>query len=194
MPRPARFDESTLLDTALALAADSGPPAVTMAAVAKASGASNGSVYHRFPDHASLLAALWLRTVERFQEGYLDCLTAPEPAVPRARAAAQHVIAWSRENPQQAAVLLHGPDAYHHASWNERDTDRAHRGNQRVMDGVRTLGAELAVPIDRVTLAVVDLPLAVVRRYAPGSTIPPSATELAASCARDLLLAGAATT
>ncbi|MEU1430874.1 helix-turn-helix domain-containing protein [Nocardia sp. NPDC005746] len=36
--------------------AESGPAAVTMSAVARAAGASNGSVYHRFPERVRALS------------------------------------------------------------------------------------------------------------------------------------------
>lgn len=81
MPRPPRFDADELLDAAVLLAAAGGPAAVTMSAVAQTVGAPSGSVYHRFPGRPALLAEVWLRTVEDFQEGYLAALDGdPDPA------------------------------------------------------------------------------------------------------------------
>src|SRR5690349_25083603 len=82
MGRPARFDADQLLDEALALAAEGGPEAVTMAAVAQRAGAPSGSLYHRFAGRSALLAALWLRTVADFQAGYLTALL-DDGAAPR---------------------------------------------------------------------------------------------------------------
>ncbi|WCD85969.1 hypothetical protein KPP03845_102310 [Streptomyces xanthophaeus] len=68
------------------LAAGGGPDAVTMSAVAQAVGAPSGSVYHRFAGRPALLAEVWLRTVEAFQEGYLAQVEAPsEPGAAAGR-------------------------------------------------------------------------------------------------------------
>ncbi|HLU76197.1 MAG TPA: SRPBCC family protein [Nonomuraea sp.] len=77
---------------------DGGPGAVTMTAVARSAGAPSGSVYHRFPGRPALLAALWLRTVDRFQQGFLAALDTDPPSQ-AAPAAARHVIEWSRAHP-----------------------------------------------------------------------------------------------
>jgi AcrR family transcriptional regulator len=192
MPRPSRYDESVLLDTAVRLVAAAGPAAVTMSAVARESGAPNGSVYHRFPQRTVLLAELWLRTVETFQEGYLAALgSRPEPHL-AGGAAARHVVSWSRAFPDQATVLLHGADAFGKAEWPEEYIRRAQRGNQRARKAVAVLadrlGATTAADIDRVALAIIDLPLAVVRRHLGGGTpLPAHAEELAEHCAVTLL-------
>ncbi|MFI6154323.1 TetR/AcrR family transcriptional regulator [Kitasatospora sp. NPDC051170] len=192
MARPSRYDESLLLDTAVRLAAAAGPAAVTMSAVARESGAPNGSVYHRFPQRTVLLAELWLRTVETFQEGCLAALDSrPEPHL-AGGAAARHVVSWSRAFPEQATVLLHGADAFGKAEWPEDHVRRAQRGNQRARRAVAALadrlGATTAADIDRVALAVIDLPLAVVRRHLRGGTpLPAHAEELAEQCAVTLL-------
>ncbi|MFG2561520.1 TetR/AcrR family transcriptional regulator [Streptomyces sp. NPDC048496] len=192
MARPPRFDESVLLDAAVRLVTAAGPAAVTMAAVARESGAPNGSVYHRFPQRAALLAALWLRTVERFQDGYLATLnSAPEP-LPAARAAARHVVAWSRANPQEAALLLHGPDEFGRAEWPEEYVRRAKRGNRGVLEAVtrvaESLGATTPAETERISLAVIDLPLGIVRRHLGSDHgLPEYAEDLAECCAADLI-------
>ncbi|MFC5905850.1 TetR/AcrR family transcriptional regulator [Streptacidiphilus monticola] len=192
MARPPRYDETLLLDTAVQLAAASGPAAVTMSAIARSSGVPNGSIYHRFPQRVILLAELWLRTVERFQDGFLSALDGdPDPR--RAGAAgARHVVAWSRSNPQEAAVLLHGPQSFGRDEWPMEFTQRADRGNQRAKAAVARLaarvGAATELGTDKVVLAVIELPLAVVRRYLrAGSPLPPHAEDLAERCALDLL-------
>ncbi|MCG7527704.1 TetR/AcrR family transcriptional regulator, partial [Streptomyces sp. OfavH-34-F] len=76
MARPPRFSTEQLLDAAVPLAAASGPAGVTMSAVAQATGAPSGSVYHRFPGRDALLAEVWLRTVERFQDGWFAAVDA----------------------------------------------------------------------------------------------------------------------
>src|SRR5690606_14827873 len=105
MGRPPRHDVDRLLDAAAALVAEGGPGAATMTAVARAASAPSGSVYHRFPGRPALLAALWLRTVERFQQGFLAALDTDPPAQ-AAPAAARHVVAWCRAHPNEARILL----------------------------------------------------------------------------------------
>lgn len=185
MARPPRYDQDRLLDAAVELAGTAGPPAVTMAAVAKAAGAPSGSVYHRFPSRPALLAALWLRTVERFQEGWLAALAAGDPA-----AASRHVIAWSRAHRREAAILQYGPHDYAQPDWPAPDRQRAEQGNRRVREALETLAGALGATahLDQVTLAVIDLPLAIVRRpLRTGDPIPPGAESLAERGTRALL-------
>lgn len=109
MARPPRFDTDQLLDAAVALAAAGGPAAVTMSAVAQAVGAPSGSVYHRFAGRPALLAEVWLRTVERFQRGYLAVLDGEPDPHRAARAGSRYVVAWSRENPGKPPSSSTGP-------------------------------------------------------------------------------------
>ncbi|MFD3508607.1 TetR family transcriptional regulator [Nocardia sp. NPDC058666] len=66
MPRPRTHDPQTVLDAAEALAARSGPAAVTVRAVAAATGVSNGALYHTFASRQEVLARTWLRAAHRF--------------------------------------------------------------------------------------------------------------------------------
>ncbi|OKJ96816.1 TetR family transcriptional regulator [Streptomyces sp. CB03234] len=192
MARPPRFTTDQLLDAAVRLAAAGGPAAVTMSAVAQAVGAPSGSVYHRFPGRTALLAEVWLRSVERFQEGYFATLTSGAEPRRAARAAARHVVAWSRENPDEAAVLLYGPAEFGRAEWSEEHTRRADAGNERVFASLSALAGALGATDeqarDRVTLALIDLPLSVVRRHLrAGAPLPPHAEDMTEECTAALL-------
>lgn len=190
MGRPPRHDADRLLDAAVALAAEAGPRAVTMAAVARAAGAPSGSVYHRFPDRAALLSALWLRTVTRFQDGFFAAVEAPplEAAV----AAARHVVEWCRDNPAEANVLLAGPGAYGMAEWSDAAREHLAKANAQVDEALTGLAERLgrsgAAGRSRVLLAVVDLPYAVVRRYlGRGEPVPALEVGTVTDAVRDLL-------
>ncbi|MGI5193572.1 TetR/AcrR family transcriptional regulator [Streptomyces sp. CA-288835] len=192
MARPPLYDMNRLLDAALELAAGAGPPAVTMAAVAKAAGAPSGSVYHRFPSRTALLAELWLRTVEGFQEGWFAALSGHRDPRDAAAAGARHVVAWSRGNRPEAVVLLYGAEDYGRADWSQPYLRRAGEGHRRVSEALATLGKSLGVEgeleRDQLTLAVIDLPLAVVRGpLRTGAPIPARAEELAERSTRALL-------
>ncbi|WP_171171925.1 TetR/AcrR family transcriptional regulator [Streptomyces sp. I05A-00742] len=192
MPRPTRFTADQLLDAAVRLAVAHGPAGVTMSAVAKETGAPSGSVYHRFPNRTALLAEVWLRTVERFQDGYFAALTGADGPRPAARRAARHVVAWSRAHPEEAALLLHGPEVFGRAEWAEHHTHRAALGTERVHTAVASittaLGTTTPRDTERVSLALIDLPLSLVRRHLrAGAPLPDHAEELAEQCAEALL-------
>lgn len=176
MPRPARFDPDAMLDAAAALAESSGPAAVTMSAVTAAIGAPSGSVYHRFADRPALLAALWLRTVHRFQDAWLAVLVSDPPAVDRA---AGHVVDWSRRHRAEATVLLAGAAAFGRTDWSSADRAAAARAERAVTQAIRTAAALIPADPELVALAAVDLPYAVVRRHLTSRRpIPLRATAL----------------
>ncbi|MBT2479053.1 TetR/AcrR family transcriptional regulator [Streptomyces sp. ISL-94] len=192
MARPPRFDTDQILDAAVRLAASAGPSGVTVSAVAQAIGAPSGSMYHRFAGRTALLAEVWLRTVERFQAGYFDALHSDPDPRRAARAAARHVVSWSRAHPQEASLLLHGAGEFGRADWSEEHVRRADFGHERVYASLGTLAASLGVTgrqgRERIALALVDLPLSVVRRHLrAGEPLPPHAEDLAEECTAALL-------
>ncbi|WP_093896391.1 TetR/AcrR family transcriptional regulator [Streptomyces sp. Ncost-T10-10d] len=192
MARPPRFDMNQLLDAAVRQAAALGPAGVTMSAVAKEVGAPSGSVYHRFAGRTALLAEVWLRTVESFQEGYFKILEADVDARRAGPAAARHVVAWSRAHPEEAALLLYGAEDFGRSNWAEEHLHRADCGNQRVRTALASvavaLGAEGPQATECVALALVDLPLALVRRHLrAGTPLPAFAEDLAEESATALL-------
>jgi hypothetical protein len=102
------------------------------------------------------------------------------------------VVGWSREHPDQAAHLLYGPDDFGRAEWSEEHTRRADSGNRRVLASLdalaEALGATGEQGLDRVALALVDLPLSVVRRHLrAGTPLPPHAEDLTEECTAALL-------
>jgi len=189
MGRPGRHDADSLLDAAVALAAAGGPTAVTMTAVARVANAPRGSVYHRFPSHSALLAALWLRTLERFHAGLLEATAAGDPV-----AVAQHTITWSRAHPDEAYILLYGAADFGHSGWPPDEQQRMQHAQERVTEAVERLGHRLELRgragREWVVFAVADLPLALVRRHLEASKpLPASAEKLVATAARALLAA-----
>ena len=187
VPRPQRFDPDQLLDAALALAHESGPAGVSMAGVARRAGAPSGSLYHRFPDRATLLGELWLRTILRFQEGYVGKLTIPEPHQ-AAAAAARYVVEWSSTRPAEASILLHPRAAYEAVGWPPELVRRADEADRRLRAAIAGLISRLGIEPDRAIAALVDLPYAVVRRHIEqGRRLGPDAAGLVEQCATKLL-------
>lgn len=190
MGRPALHDTETLLDVALTIAADRGPASVTIASVSAASGAPSGSLYHRFEDRAALLGQLWLRTTGAFQDGFLEALDSA-PGADGCVAAATYVITWSRDHPAEARLLLRGPDDFAAADWPPPTRRHAAADRRALTRALQARANELGEPtLDRLLLAIVDLPLAIVRRHlqaGPRAKLPSDAGALIEQAARSLL-------
>ncbi|HVV12844.1 helix-turn-helix domain-containing protein [Amycolatopsis sp.] len=193
MGRPPRHTVDDLLDAAVRLFAEGGVRAVTMSAVAREAGAPSGSVYHRFPDRPALLAALWLRTVERFHAEYLAILengTAAEAAI----ASTAHVVRWCRAHPGEAHVLNAGRRAFDDQAWSPEQRVAAKQTDQNLETAWRRLVRELrpmtGQGTDDLLLVLIDLPYAAVRRHLERGELPSSRTvEAVARAARTLLTA-----
>lgn len=180
MSRKPAHSADSLLDVAAEIVAVEGAGAVTMSAVASAASAPSGSVYYRFPDRAALLASLWLRTIDRFQSGYLAALEL-DPPQEAAVQAARHVIDWSLHHPTDAAVLLAGPESFGSAQWSAEAHEAAATRQARLDDAVRNLSDRLGwrsqVDRERLALLIIELPYAAVRRSArkPDATLTQTA-------------------
>lgn len=162
MVRPAMFDSDEILDAALEMAAECGLRATTVSGVRRRLGASSGSMYHRFPTRSHLRAELWIRTAERFQEGYLRELRQPDAGV-AAAAAALFVPAFARIRPDEARLLLDPPEDVTQLD------DRARRLEARLDEELREF-AEWTGLADhgsagrrRLRFALIDAPYAAVR-------------------------------
>jgi AcrR family transcriptional regulator len=75
-----------MLDAARELVLEDGSWSATMEAIAQASGAPTGSLYHRFGSRDQLLARLWVRAVQRSRASFIGALQ-KEDAREAARAA-----------------------------------------------------------------------------------------------------------
>ncbi|TDD14380.1 TetR/AcrR family transcriptional regulator [Nonomuraea diastatica] len=186
MGRPAKFSRDQVLDAALAIAAESGPGAATMAAIAARLGGPTGSLYHRFGSRDLLIATLWLRTVRRFQDGFLSAL-----ATGAAEAAALHVPRWCREHPAEAALLLLHRREDLAARWPAELGHDLDQCDTRVAAALDDFAAHSGINRDRLLFAVVDVPYGAVRRHLVGRRSPPSSVdELIVSACRAVLTQG----
>ena len=192
MGRPPKFTEDQFLDAALELVSAGGPDAATVGAVAQTLGAPVGSVYHRFDSRDLLLAKLWLRTVRRFQQGFLAAL-ACEDLDEAALGAALHVNAWAREHLDEARALLLYRREDLAARWPAELGDEVATVNAAVFDALRDhasrrYGSENAEYVQRVTFALVDVPYAAGRRHLlAGETPPPLVDDLVTAACRSVL-------
>lgn len=191
MGRPPAHTVDDFLDAAVRLFSAGGARAVTMSSVAREVGAPSGSVYHRFADRPALLAAVWLRTVRRFQADWLAAVDA-EPVVDAAIEAATRTVDWCREHVDDAVVLYAGKRALSHEDWSAAAREELLANDatrdRRLGRMMRRVAADTGRTLEEVSLAVIDLPYAVSRRYlANGQPPPPGATDLVARTARMIL-------
>lgn len=158
-----------------------------MAGTARRAGAPSGSLYHRFPDRATLLGELWLRTIVRFHDGYIGKLVIPEPHQ-AAAAAARYVVEWSSSRPSEASILLHPRAEYEPGGWPPGLAGRADEADDRLRVAIADLISRLGIEPDRAIAALVDLPYAVVRRHiGEGLRLGPDSAALVERCALKLI-------
>ncbi len=191
MAPPRKHQTDVILDATRALVLTEGPRAASVGAIAKASGAPAGTLYHRFSNRNGILAAAWLRALERFQ-GRALAATA-DSALESAVATAVAAIHFMRALPDDARLLvaLRPSDLLDGEPDDEFNQTLAAQ-NAPLIERVRTFARELygsSDPrcIDAVARAVVDLPNAVVRRHTNDDPMPDWLEDDLAAAARALL-------
>ncbi|MFI1916467.1 TetR/AcrR family transcriptional regulator [Nocardia sp. NPDC020380] len=166
MPRPRQYDPETVLDAAESLAVAGGPAAVTIRAVAAATGMSNGAIYHTFPSRAELLARTWIRAAQRFL-AVQDELAGAHTGVDAVIAAADAPVEFARRYPQSTRMFF----AVHSSDLTATDLPDPVRAEveapQRALVGLmKRLALDLwgrrdAAAVDTLTICLVDLPTAI---------------------------------
>ena len=179
MPRPALHSADSILDAARELVLTDGARAATVDGIMGASGASKGSIYHRFDTLGDLLAAMWLRAVRRSQDSFLQALEAPV-ALEAAVAAALSIHDFARAEPADARLLasLRRTDLLGGVSTSPAPAEELRQVNDRLAPAIRELAIGLCGRAGRTamqwtTCAVIDLPQGSVRRHLiAGSPLP----------------------
>ena len=173
MGHPA-FNNDDFLNAALALAAEHGPSAVTVAAISATLKAPTGSFYHRFASRDALLAELWFNTVLAFQRGIAEALDAGDGL-----RAALHTPAWVRGHLDEGRLLLlyHRND-FVHGDWPQalRDglAEQGRRGEARLKKFAReTFGRAGPGEIRRAQFLLSEVPVAAVRQHLLRREPPP---------------------
>jgi AcrR family transcriptional regulator len=186
--RPQLHSPQTILDAARDLILDGGARAATLNAIAAASGAPKGSIYHRFASLNELLATMWIRAVKRSQDSFIEALEDPDP-INAAIAAALSIWDFSQQHPQDARLLasLRREDLIHTVTTPRlrRELAQLNRPLQRALTDItrRLLGHAGPDELQRTVFAVVDLPLGATRRHLIAGTPLPQAlrAQLAAA-------------
>ena len=165
VPRPPKYSNEQILDAVIKVVREAGPAAVSVAAIADAMGAPNGSIYHRFSSRDELLAAAWLRIATTFQQGFAQQLSEPDPFT-ASIGAATYTIDRARRRPADTQVLcLYRPGDLTKGSWPRPLAESANRLASQLTDLLRLHAQRLGgVSVTRVRFALVDVPNAAVRR------------------------------
>lgn len=167
MPRPRTHDPDLVLDAAEELAVASGPAAVTIRAVAAATGVSNGALYHTFSSRAELLGRTWIRAAHRFLALQAELVGEAGDPVEAVLAAAETPAEFAARHPRSTQLFfrvrrgdLLGDDL--------PETVRAQVAATQttLVELMKTLSRRLwgradAAAVDTVTLCLVDLPTAI---------------------------------
>jgi AcrR family transcriptional regulator len=190
--------DEDILDAARALVLEAGARAVTIDAIALASGAPKGSLYHRFASLNDLLAEMWIRAARRAQEEFLRALDQPD-AMAAAVAGACSLYDFARSNPGDARLLASmrredlveaplAPDLTRELDELNRPLERAFADLARRLFGRATGGS-----VEATVCAVVDIPIGAMRRHLiAGSRVPAGLRgQLEAATRAALVQAGA---
>lgn len=170
MPRPKMHSTDAMLDTARGLLLDGGSRGATVEAIAAASGAPTGTLYHRFGSRDELLARLWARAVYRSQASFLAALENNDPKA-AALAAGLSILDFCEQEPADAKLLVafRREDLIRTAPTGQiaADLEEINRPVERaVLDLARRLhGRASRRAVNLAMMAVFDLPYGAVRRY-----------------------------
>ena len=198
MAPPRKHSTDAILDAACALVLADGPRAASVAAIAQASGAPVGTLYHRFGSRDGVLAAAWFRALERFQAGALAADAAhPDDPLEAGVAMARAAIAFAAACPDDARLLL----AVRQRDLLDDAPDELRARLDALNAPLRAAVARIARAlhgradaraVERVTRAVVDVPTAAVRRHlrGDGRALPRWLAGDVAEAARTLLASG----
>ncbi|MTE16957.1 TetR/AcrR family transcriptional regulator [Nocardia aurantiaca] len=168
MPRPRTHDPDLVLDATEALAVRSGPAAVTIRAVATATGVSNGALYHSFGSRAELVGRTWIRAAHRFLALQADLVArAGDDGVEAVIAAAEAPAEFAARHPMSTQLFftvrradLLGDDLPEQVRAELAATQHT------LVDLMKTLARRLwdradAHAVDTLTICLVDLPTAI---------------------------------
>lgn len=181
MARPTVFTDDRILDAALAVISTYGARAVPIEAIVQQMGGNVGSIYYRFPSKDHLLARLWLRCAAHGQTGMIHALGLDD--VDRAMVeAALHYPRWAREHLAEAQVLAAHERDQLIPAWPDDLADDLATANHDLIEAIRGFtrrwyGAATRSHQQSVRFALLDIPVAAIRRYLLAGTPPPSSLD-----------------
>ena len=180
MGRQRVHEPQAILDAARSLVLDKGASAATIGAIADASRAPVGSIYHSFGSRDALLARLWVRSVRRSQERFLAAIgDGPDPLAD-AVAAALSIYDFARDEPGDARLLasLRREDLVQIPLPPDVAADLAEL-NRPIAEAIgmlarRLFGSAGRQRVEQTMLATFDLPYGALRRHLVAGKRPPA--------------------
>jgi AcrR family transcriptional regulator len=169
-----KFSQEDFFAAALAIVAERGLPAVTVASISARLKSPTGSFYHRFASRDVLLGELWLRAVLDFQTGVGKALDAGDGL-----AAALHTPAWARKHLDKARLLLlYDRSDFVQGDWPEELRGRVAEMARRMEAGSRRrarviFGKEGREEQRLAQFLISELPVAAVRQHLTRGEKPP---------------------
>jgi AcrR family transcriptional regulator len=167
MVRVAKFNENNFIDGAIAIAAQCGVGAVSMAAIAVKAGAPIGSVYHRFDSRNAILARAWLRVKSDFREEVASRWLGGDTW-----AGVHGLLDWCRRKPVYARFLLQCADNPDFSAGLSEELAAAVEEEQAALDAcfvrcAEAMPATTELDLDHMLLkfVLIDAPVAVVKPY-----------------------------
>jgi AcrR family transcriptional regulator len=161
-----KFTEDDILDAAEQVIAAAGVDAASIAAIARAAGAPNGSIYHRFPSRKHLLGALWVRIATSYRITLTSAVsTLTSDPTKLAETVVKHTFAWVDTNPSRAELLMRfRTEDFVPGDWPQGVLDQIEATNAALANDLLQLAGQLKLhPLD-VILALVDIPATAARR------------------------------
>jgi AcrR family transcriptional regulator len=176
MGRPALISDADLLAAATRVAARLGPGRATVALIAHEAGVPVGSVYHRVPSRARLLADIWIAAAGRYSAEFLERLAAAASL----DAAADTALVTPRfvraDHAAGVLLLAHRRDDFLEEA-PEEARDRAARLAATLQTGLAGAAARLlpgdARGRERLAVALIGVPYGAVRVFLP-QAMPPA--------------------
>jgi len=169
-----KFSQEDFFAAALAIIAERGLLAVTVASISARLKSPTGSFYHRFASRDVLLGELWLRAVLDFQTGVGKALDAGDGL-----AAALHTPAWARKHLDKARLLLlYDRSDFVQGDWPEALRGRVAEMTRRMEAGSRRRARVIFGKDGReeqrlAQFLISELPVAVVRQHLTRGEKPP---------------------
>jgi AcrR family transcriptional regulator len=193
VPRPELYPTDSILDAARGVVLEQGLGAATVAAIAESSGAPVGSIYHRFGSVDDLLTKIWIRAVRRSQARFAAAAERSDP-VEATVAAGLSVYDFCVDHPADARLLLSfRPEDLAGGSLDPAQVSELQHLNEPIQAVVEDLARRLygrasRRSVDRVIMAVFDLPHGAVRRpLTSGEKLLPQRREAVEAAVRAVI-------
>ena len=171
MARPQVHSTESILDAARDQLLETGARGLTVDAIAAASGAPVGSIYHRFGSLEGLLAEMWIAAVHRYQAAVVEAIDSAPDAMEAAVRGAASMYDFAKAHPADARLLaaMRWEDLFD-APGSEAARGELEELNAPVAQRLDELSQRLfgnagPVALERTAFAVVDMPHGAVRRH-----------------------------